>query len=76
MNFKFDDKEYDDSKLSNEGKIAFQNLQLINQDSTQLKIKLTHNEVVIKHYLDILKNNLPEEEVKEDTKEEVKEVKK
>ena len=76
MNFKFDDKEYDDSKLSDEGKIAFQNLQLINQDSTQLKIKLTHNEVVIKHYLDILKNNLPEEEVKEDTKEEVKEVKK
>ena len=76
MNFKFDDKEYDDSKLSDEGKIAFQNLQLINQDSTQLKIKLTHNEVVIKHYIDILKNNLPEEEVKEDTKEEVKEVKK
>ena len=76
MNFKFDDKEYDDSKLSDEGKIAFQNLQLINQDSTQLKIKLTHNEVVIKHYVDILKNNLPEEEVKEDTKEEVKEVKK
>ena len=75
--FTIDEKQYDETKLSDEGKIAFQNLQLINQDSTQLKIKLTHNEVVIKHYVDILKNNLPEEEVKEDTKEEeVKEVKK
>ena len=74
--FTIDEKEYDETKLSDEGKIAFQNLQVINQDSTQLKIKLTHNEVVIKHYVDILKNNLPEEEVKEDTKEEVKEAKK
>ena len=74
--FTIDEKQYDETKLSDEGKIAFQNLQVINQDSTQLKIKLTHSEVVIKHYVDILKNNLPEEEVKEDTKEEVKEVKK
>ena len=75
--FTIDEKQYDETKLSDEGKIAFQNLQVINQDSTQLKIKLTHNEVVIKHYVDILKNNLAEEEVKEDTKEEeVKEVKK
>ena len=74
--FTIDEKQYDETKLSDEGKIAFQNLQVINQYSTQLKIKLTHNEVVIKHYVDILKNNLPEEEVKEDTKEEVKEVKK
>tara|TARA_R110002124_G_scaffold251612_1_gene416868 strand:- start:1113 stop:1340 length:228 start_codon:yes stop_codon:yes gene_type:complete len=74
--FTIDEKQYDETKLSDEGKIAFQNLQVINQDSTQLKIKLTHNEVVIKHYVDILKDNLPEEEVKEDTKEEVKEAKK
>ena len=74
--FTIDEKQYDETKLSDEGKIAFQNLQVINQDSTQLKIKLTHNEVVIKHYVDILKNNLPEEEIKEDTKEEVKEAKK
>ena len=55
--FTLDEKQYDETKLSDEGKIAFQNLQVINQDSTQLKIKLTHNEVVIKHYVDILKNN-------------------
>ena len=74
--FTIDEKQYDETKLSDEGKIAFQNLQVINQDSTQLKVKLNHNEVLIKHYIDIVKNHLPEEEVKKDTKEEVKEAKK
>jgi len=74
--FTLDDKQYDENKLNDEGKIALQNLQVINQDSTQLKVKLNHNEVLIKHYIDIVKNHLPEEEVKEDTKEEVKEAKK
>jgi hypothetical protein len=68
--FTIDEKQYDETKLSDEGKIAFQNLQVINQDSIQLKVKLNHNEVLIKHYIDIVKNHLPEEEVKEDTKEE------
>ena len=74
--FTLDDKQYDENKLNDEGKVALQNLQIINQDSTQLKVKLNHNEVLIKHYIDIVKNHLPEEEVKEDTKEEVKEAKK
>jgi len=60
--FTLDDKQYDETKLSDEGKIALQNLQVINQDSNQLKVKLTHNEVLSKHYIEILKNNLPEEE--------------
>ncbi len=74
--FTLDDKQYDENKLNDEGKVALQNLQIINQDSTQLKVKLNHNEVLLKHYIDIVKNNLPEEEVKKDTKEEVKEAKK
>jgi hypothetical protein len=74
--FTLDDKQYDENKLNDEGKIALQNLQIINQDSTQLKVKLNHNEVLLKHYIDIVKNNLPEEEKVEETKEEVKEVKK
>jgi hypothetical protein len=66
--FTLDDKQYDETKLSDEGKIALQNLQVINQDSNQLKVKLTHNEILSKHYIEILKNNLPEEEkVKEKT---------
>jgi hypothetical protein len=74
--FTLDDKQYDENKLNDEGKVALQNLQIINQDSTQLKVKLNHNEVLLKHYIDIVKNNLPEEEKVEETKEEVKEVKK
>ena len=60
--FTLDDKQYDENKLNDEGKIALQNLQVINQDSNQLKVKLTHNEVLSKHYIEILKKNLPEEE--------------
>ncbi len=74
--FTLDDKQYDETKLNDEGKVALQNLQIINQDSTQLKVKLNHNEVLLKHYIDIVKNNLPEEEKVEETKEEVKEAKK
>ena len=60
--FTLDEKQYDENKLNDEGKIALQNLQVINQDSNQLKVKLTHNEVLSKHYIEILKKNLPEEE--------------
>ena len=67
--FTLDDKQYDETKLSDEGKIALQNLQVINQDSNQLKVKLTHNEVLSKHYIEILKNNLPEEEKVEEKNE-------
>ena len=70
--FTLDDKQYDENKLNDEGKVALQNLQIINQDSTQLKVKLNHNEVLLKHYIDIVKNNLPEEEKIEETKEEIK----
>ena len=70
--FTLDDKQYDENKLNDEGKIALQNLQVINQDSNQLKIKLNHNEILVKYYIDILKNNLPEEEKKEEVKEEIK----
>ena len=69
--FTLDDKQYDETKLSDEGKIALQNLQVINQDSNQLRVKLSHNEVLSKHYIEILKNNLPEEE-KEEVKTETK----
>ena len=65
------DKNYDENKLSDDGKVALQNIQVLNQDQNQLKIRFQHNEVLIKHYMDILTKNLPEEE-KEEAKEEVK----
>jgi len=54
------DKQYDETKLSDEGKVALQNIQVLNQDQNQLKIKFQHNEVLLKHYMDILTKNLPE----------------
>ena len=66
-----DDKQYDETKLSDEGKVALNNIQVINQDQNQLRVKFTHNEVLLEHYLDILKKHLPEEkkeEVKTETK--------
>lgn len=65
------DKNYDENKLSDDGKVALQNIQVLNQDQNQLKIRFQHNEVLIKHYMDILTKNLPEEE-KEEAKEEAK----
>ena len=62
-----DDKKYDETKLLDEGKVALNNIQVINQDQSKLKVKFTHNEILTKHYLDILKSNLPEE-LKEETK--------
>ena len=50
-----DDKKYDETKLSDEGKVALNNIQVINQDQNQLKLKFNHNDILLKHYLDILK---------------------
>ena len=65
------DKKYDETKLSDNGKVALQNIQVLNKDQNQLKIKFQHNEVLLKHYMDILTKNLPEE-IKEEAKTEDK----
>ena len=60
-----DDKKYDETKLSNDGKAALNNIQDINQKQNNLRVQFSHNEILLKHYLDILKLNLPEEVKKE-----------
>lgn len=60
------DKNYDETKLSDEGKVALQNIQVLHQDQNQLKIKFQHNEVLLKHYMDILTKDLPEPEKAEE----------
>ena len=67
-----DDKKYDETKLSDEGKAALNNIQVINQDQNQLKLKFNHNDILSKHYLDILKEHLPEEMKEEEVKAESK----
>ena len=67
-----DDKKYDETKLSDEGKVALNNIQVINQDQNQLKVRFSHNDILLKHYLDILKQYLPEEMKEEEVKTESK----
>ena len=67
MNFKFDDKDYDSDKLSEQGKIYLSKLQNINVKKNQLSLEYADCEVLQKHYTDLLKNELPkEEEVKKE----------
>ena len=60
--FTIDKKEYDETKLSDKGKVAFSQLHQINQRKMQLTIEFQNQEVLQKHYGAILKEELPEDE--------------
>jgi hypothetical protein len=63
--FTFDDKEYDESKLSDKGKVALAQLQHLNNRRNQLSLEYDNMTVLVQHYTGILKEELPKEEVKE-----------
>ena len=65
MIFNFDKKEYDSEKLSDQGKIVVQKLQNIALQKQQLTIQFTDLEVLQKHYSELLRKELPQEEIKE-----------
>ena len=65
MNFNFDKKEYDSEKLSDQGKLYLQKLQNIIVKKNQLSVEFTDLEVLQKHYSDLLRKELPKEEIKE-----------
>ena len=60
--FTLEDKKYDETKMNNEGKIAFVQLQNISNRDAQLNMEKENLKVLGEHYTNILKNNLPEEE--------------
>jgi hypothetical protein len=68
MNFKFDDKDYDSDKMSEQGKLYLGKLQNIQVKKTQLSLEFTDCEVLQKHYTDLLKAELPKEEEKQASK--------
>jgi hypothetical protein len=68
MNFKFDNKDYDSDKLSDNGKLYLGKLQNISVRKSQLSLDYADCEVLQKHYTDLLKAELPVEEVKEKVK--------
>ena len=67
--FHFDNVEYDETKLSEEGKIAFVQLQNLAQRRNQLSMEYDNLQILSNHYTDILKSNLPEEEKVKESKE-------
>jgi hypothetical protein len=67
--FTFDEKEYDETKLSEEGKVAFVQLQNLAQRRNQLSMEYDNLQILSNHYTDILKTNLPEEVKEEESKE-------
>ena len=64
MNFKFDDKDYDSEKLSDKGKIYLGRLQNIQARQQQLTLEIVDINILQKHYSELLKKELPKEEVK------------
>lgn len=63
--FTLEDKKYDETKMNNEGKIAFVQLNNIRNRDAQLNMEKENLKVLADHYTNILKNNLPEEEKEE-----------
>jgi hypothetical protein len=65
MKFNFDKKEHDTEELSLQGKLCVEKLQNIAVQKQQLSIQFTDLEVLQKHYSELLRKELPQEEVKE-----------
>ena len=74
MNFKFDDKDYDSDKLSDNGKLYLGKLQNINAREQNISLEFQDLGILKAKYSELLKEELPkDEEVKQEEKAEVKE---
>jgi len=59
--FTIDKKEYDETKLDNKGKIAFNNVQVLANERSSLLHSLEKNKILSEHYSKVLQDNLPKE---------------
>jgi hypothetical protein len=64
MNFKIDNKDYDSEKLSDKGKIYLGKLQNLQSKLQQINLEILDINILKKHYSELLKKELPKEEVK------------
>ena len=62
MNFKFDDKDYDSDKLSDNGKLYLAKLQQCQAKQQQLNLDIADVNILQGHYTIELKKELPQEE--------------
>ena len=68
MNFKFDDKDYDSDKLSDNGKLYLGKLQNIGTKEQQLSLEFQDLGILKAKYTELLKAELPKEDKKEEVK--------
>ena len=67
--FTLDEKQYDETKMSDKGKVSYVNIQNISNRRNQLAMEQDNFNVLEQHYVAILKEELPEE-IKVEEKEE------
>ena len=65
--FTLDNKEYDETKLSDKGKIAFAQLQYVSQERSKLLLETDRLNTIEGANSAILKSELPKEQVNADT---------
>lgn len=58
--FTFQEKEYDEDKLSPLGKLALSQLQNLEPHRDQLSVQLENTNVLVNHYIDVMKKELEE----------------
>ena len=56
--FTIDKKEYDEAKLDGKAKVAFNNVQVLLNEKTDLMHRLEKNKILSTHYSEVLKKNL------------------
>ena len=66
MNFIFDDKDYDSEKLSDNGKLYLGKLQNINAREQNISLEFQDLGILKAKYSELLKEELPKDEVKKD----------
>ena len=62
--FTLDKKEYDETKLDEKGKIAFNNVKVLSSERDNLLHQLEKNKILSEHYSKVLQDNLPKEDKK------------
>ena len=62
--FTLDKKEYDETKLVDKGKVAFNNVQVLVKEKNNLLHQLEKNKILSEHYSKVLQDNLPKEDKK------------
>ena len=62
--FTLDKKEYDETKLDDKGKIAFNNVKVLSKEKNDLLHSLEKNKIISEHYSKVLQDNLPKEDKK------------